>query len=124
MREALRGEQAGEGRVARSARHGGCGAAQPKAFSREGLQIFVEHGDDEMVDGDRKRNLSAKEVHDIFKRISEPDMIALGFDPRWSRPEWMLLTVMPVPPPQVRPKGKEMARRRRAQAGKQRKGAP
>jgi DNA-directed RNA polymerase II subunit RPB1 len=27
----------------------------------------------------------------------------MGFDPKYARPEWMILTVLPVPPPPVRP---------------------
>ena len=29
--------------------------------------------------------------------------MVLGFNPRWARPDWMVLTVLPVPPPPVRP---------------------
>lgn len=38
-----------------------------------------------------------------MKRISEEDIIAMGFSPEFSRPEWMIITVLPVPPPPVRP---------------------
>jgi DNA-directed RNA polymerase subunit A' len=30
-------------------------------------------------------------------------MEKLGFNPEWNQPEWMIMTVMPVPPPAVRP---------------------
>ena len=27
----------------------------------------------------------------------------LGLNPEWARPDWMMITVLPVPPPAVRP---------------------
>jgi DNA-directed RNA polymerase II subunit RPB1 len=30
-------------------------------------------------------------------------MEVMGFNPKWNRPEWMLCTVLLVPPPAVRP---------------------
>jgi DNA-directed RNA polymerase subunit A' len=30
-------------------------------------------------------------------------MEILGFNPKWNRPEWMICTILPVPPPAVRP---------------------
>ena len=42
-------------------------------------------------------------MHEIFKRITNEECVALGMDPRWARPDWMLLTVLPVPPLAVRP---------------------
>lgn len=39
----------------------------------------------------------------MFKAISDEDAIALGFDPNFARPEWLILTVLPVPPLAVRP---------------------
>jgi DNA-directed RNA polymerase subunit A' len=30
-------------------------------------------------------------------------MEIMGFNPKWNRPEWMITTVLPVPPPAVRP---------------------
>jgi DNA-directed RNA polymerase II subunit RPB1 len=39
----------------------------------------------------------------IFTRITDDDIRFMGFDPIWSRPEWMICQVMMVPPPAVRP---------------------
>jgi DNA-directed RNA polymerase II subunit RPB1 len=54
-------------------------------------------------DVDRRQELSAERAHEILRRISDADCRALGFDPSLSRPDWMLLTALPVPPPPVRP---------------------
>ena len=39
----------------------------------------------------------------IFKRISDDDILFMGFSPIWSRPEWMICQVLLIPPPAVRP---------------------
>ena len=36
-------------------------------------------------------------------KISESDLHLLGLSDEYARPEWMILTVLPVPPPPVRP---------------------
>jgi DNA-directed RNA polymerase beta' subunit len=41
--------------------------------------------------------------YQIFKAISDEDIRALGLHPEYSRPDWLILTVLPVPPPHVRP---------------------
>lgn len=96
--EAALGERKGGG-------HGGCGGMQPK-YSKEGLKLFVEFPvemEEIPGSGDRKQNLPAMKVHSIFKNISDADVISLGLNPRWARPEWLLITVMPVAPPHIRP---------------------
>ena len=50
-----------------------------------------------------KQELSPTEALRILRGISDEDCVALGFNPEFSRPEWMILTVFPVPPPPVRP---------------------
>lgn len=49
------------------------------------------------------QEITAEKAHEILKRISDEDCEALGFDVRYARPDWMILTVLPVPPPPVRP---------------------
>lgn len=39
----------------------------------------------------------------ILRKVSDEDCVAMGLDPGYVRPEWMILTVLPVPPPPVRP---------------------
>ena len=43
------------------------------------------------------------DCYNIFKRITDDDCRFLGFNPKLCRPEWLILTVLPVPPPCVRP---------------------
>lgn len=35
--------------------------------------------------------------------MSDSDLHLIGLSDEYARPEWMILTVMPVPPPPVRP---------------------
>ncbi len=44
-------------------------------------------------------------THQILSRISDDDIRAMGFSPTQSRPSWLMFTVMPVPPPCIRPGG-------------------
>eukprot|EP00960_Hanusia_phi_P034511 751125-Hanusia_phi.AAC.1 len=47
--------------------------------------------------------LLPEDVLRVFKKITDSDMEIIGFNPVWSRPEWLICTVLPVPPPAVRP---------------------
>lgn len=47
--------------------------------------------------------LSPIEVRSRLERIPDEDVELLGLDPKEARPEWMVLTVLPVPPITVRP---------------------
>ncbi len=47
--------------------------------------------------------ITPKEVRARLERIPDDDVRAMGLNPKFGRPEWMVLTVLPVPPVQVRP---------------------
>lgn len=47
--------------------------------------------------------LTSKEVRERLERIPDEDLVPLGIDPVSSRPEWLVLTALPVPPVTVRP---------------------
>lgn len=99
LRRALR-ETSGAKKVC--SKETGCGHVQPK-YSREAFRIKAILADSGEEGGDTKENLDASKVYAIFKRISDEDCRALGFSPEFSRPEWLLVSLLPVPPPQVRP---------------------
>lgn len=80
----------------------GCGAKQPDKIYKEPIvKIIMEWKD--IVDDSKKQIMSADEVLRILKRISDRDAEILGFSKKYNRPEWMICTVLPVPPPAVRP---------------------
>ena len=47
--------------------------------------------------------LTPRDVRERLERIPDEDLPAFGMDPKAVRPEWMVLTVLPVPPVTVRP---------------------
>ncbi len=54
-----------------------------------------------IVEGNYK--LTPSEVRERLELISDSDSLLLGVNPQVARPEWMVLTVLPVPPVTVRP---------------------
>jgi DNA-directed RNA polymerase subunit A' len=49
------------------------------------------------------RKLAPDEIRNRLSNIPDNDVRLMGIDPQESRPEWFVLTVLPVPPVQVRP---------------------
>lgn len=47
--------------------------------------------------------MTAERVHEILKHITDEEVVIMGMDPKFARPDWMVLTVLPVPPLPVRP---------------------
>lgn len=82
----------------------GCGNVQPK-YKRDITKIMAEFDASAGIDDavDRKRALTAETVYNIFRRISDEDCRLMGLNPEFARPDWFILTVLPVPPPHVRP---------------------
>ncbi len=70
---------------------------------RLGLDLTAEWKHVNEDTQEKKIPLTAERVHEIFKRISDEECIALGMDPNFARPDWMIVTVLPVPPLCVRP---------------------
>ncbi|MEN6591903.1 MAG: DNA-directed RNA polymerase subunit A' [Methanobacterium sp.] len=54
-----------------------------------------------IVEGNYK--LTSSEVRDRLEKINEDDYLLIGINPEIAKPEWMVLTVLPVPPVTVRP---------------------
>ena len=86
----------------------GCNERQP-TYKRENLKIIVdfskknEQNDENMKNDDSLRVLAPEEVLEIFRKISDDDCRLLGFNPKYSRPDWMIIQNLAVCPPQVRP---------------------
>ncbi|KAJ3634409.1 hypothetical protein Zmor_019110 [Zophobas morio] len=72
-------------------------------MQKELLTIVVERKESDEPAEKRKSELSAEEAYKILKNISDEDAVILGFNPTYARPEWMIVTVLPVPPLSVRP---------------------
>ena len=77
-----------------------CGCVQPK-FSKNNLNIFIGKKNENNVT--EKMILDTEECHKILNNISDEDCRTLGLDPEYSRPEWMVIDIIQVVPPCVRP---------------------
>ena len=73
---------------------------QPK-YSRDGWCIIAKF--DPKITSEPTRILSAERIYEIFKNISDNDCKKIGLNPKLARPDWMILTVLPIPPPTIRP---------------------
>jgi DNA-directed RNA polymerase II subunit RPB1 len=91
----------------------GCGSRQPDRYKREGIARIVAEWDEvqgaNKVSGmgvhhdAMKQPLEVEYVQRLFRRITDEDVAFMGFNPRWCRPDWMICSVLAIPPPQVRP---------------------
>ncbi len=86
----------------------GCGARKPTKFTREGIAQIVAEWDN--IEGagakettKQKQPLEVEYVLRLFRRITDEDVDFMGLNRYWCRPDWMICTVLPIPPPQVRP---------------------
>ena len=64
-----------------------------------GIQVFWKDIENDLT----KEYISAEQVKCLFEKISDKDCNILGFSTTWCRPEWLICTVLPIPPPAVRP---------------------
>ena len=84
----------------------GCGAKQPSNYKVDGVVGIFLHWKEEGMET-KKELLDVDIIKQIFERISDEDSQFMGFDPAWCRPEWLICSVLPVPPPAVRPSVKQ-----------------
>ena len=82
--------------------HGGCGKYQP-TIRRSGLELTAEWKHLNEENQEPKIILTAERALEVLKRITDEECFILGMDPKHARPDWMIMTVMPVPPLSVRP---------------------
>ncbi|KAM0727491.1 DNA-directed RNA polymerase II subunit RPB1 [Formica fusca] len=82
--------------------HGGCGRYQPN-LRRSGLDVTAEWKHVNEDSQEKKIVLSAERAWEILKHIKDEESFILGMDPKFARPDWMIVTVLPVPPLSVRP---------------------
>lgn len=96
----------------------GCGCKQPDKIKLDGMSTLtalwenMETTDETRESKTINMRLTPEIILKIFKRISDEDITFMGFSPLWSRPEWMVCQVLPVPPPAVRPSVKHDAQQR------------
>ena len=68
----------------------------------EGRRALEKALDVDLTEEDMNK-LMASDIRDWFEQIPDSDIEVLGIDAEGSRPEWMIMTVLPVPPVTARP---------------------
>ena len=90
----------------------GCGARQPTRYVREGIASIVAEWaaiEGPAADGEvaaptmQRQRLEVEYVQRLLRRITDEDVDFMGMSRYWCRPDWMICSVLPIPPPQVRP---------------------
>lgn len=88
-----------------------CGGPQPKYIQlRTTVSIKTEFRTKDVKSFESpeeqafaEQPFTAAQARSILSCISDDDVRLLGINPQYARPEWMILTVLPVPPPISRP---------------------
>ena len=75
------------------------GEFRPRTEDRRAIESAL---DVDLTEEDMNK-LMPSDVRDWFEDIPDEDLEVLGIDAEGSRPEWMILTVLPVPPVTTRP---------------------
>ncbi len=96
--------------------NGGCFILQPTKYIRLSsatsikeknniIQIIGEFGQNALKDNKvmRQQNFTPLICYQILKKIKDEDVEFFGLSVKFSRPEWMIITSLAVPPPAVRP---------------------
>lgn len=88
----------------------GCGAIQPSKYHnklKSDSLITLEWKMEGEGNDSVSQDLNAEMILSIFKRISEEDANILGFNKEWCHPSSLIISVLPVVPPCVRPSVKQ-----------------
>jgi len=75
------------------------GEFRPRKEDRRAIEKVL---DVDLTEEDMNK-LMPSDIRDWFEDIPDEDLEVLGIDSKHSRPEWMVLTVLPVPPVTTRP---------------------
>ena len=94
-------------RCGKESENNGCGCRQPDKIVKDTHvgRILLEWKKKDEDDSEEDNNLVyfAEDIYRIFSRITDEDASILGFPRSINRPENLICTVFPVPPPAVRP---------------------
>jgi DNA-directed RNA polymerase II subunit RPB1 len=85
----------------------GCGCQQPTRYKTNGISGIDATWSQLVGEGKFVQKLQAEYVKMLCEKISVEDYTLLGFSEEWCKPEWLICSVVPVPPPSVRPSVKK-----------------
>jgi DNA-directed RNA polymerase II subunit RPB1 len=89
-------------RVCGTSEDPGCEYIQPR-YKKRKMDILIRSSDSSVFEEDSKKVFRASEVYRIFKQLDNKTIERLGFHAEYSRPEYMLIKLLIVSPPAVRP---------------------
>lgn len=78
----------------------GCGAKQPDRYVKEGIARIIAEWDEPTP---QRQPLEVEYVLRLFRQVLDEDVDFMGLSRHWDRPDWMICSVLAVPPPQMRP---------------------
>ena len=84
-----------------------CGAPQP-VYARSGPYLTCTFPEGTVFESEEeekwsRRKFTAAIARDILSNISDEDCEFIGLNPKQTRPEWLILVTISVPPPLIRP---------------------
>lgn len=84
-----------------------CGAPQP-VYGRSGPYLTCTFPEGTVFESEEeekwsRRKFTAAIARDILSNISDEDCEFIGLNPKQTRPEWLILVTISVPPPLIRP---------------------
>ena len=86
----------------------GCGCLQPQSYKVDGINgIMIKWKGDVGGGESETRLVDIEYIKQLLENITDIDCNFIGFSDKWCRPEWLICTVLPVPPPSVRPSVKQ-----------------
>ena len=83
----------------------GCNRDLPDSIRKNGLEISFNYKENHGAEDQKGKtfSLDAEAAYYALNRIGDDTCRALGFDPANTHPKWMILKMLPVPPPAIRP---------------------
>jgi DNA-directed RNA polymerase II subunit RPB1 len=88
----------------------GCNCKQPDKYKfngLDGIKAYFKGIDEFEPNKVEEIEVSVEYTRTLFERISDEDANFLGFSELHCRPEWLICSVLPVPPPPMRPSVKK-----------------
>ena len=88
----------------------GCNCKQPDKYKFNGLDgitAYFKGLDESDKNKTEELPLSVEYIRSLFERITTDDINYLGLSNLHCRPEWLLCSILPVPPPAMRPSVKK-----------------
>ena len=85
----------------------GCGCLQPDNYKIDGINGIMIKWKGDASNEVKTQLVDIEYIKQLLENITDEDSNFIGFSSQWCRPEWLICSVLPVPPPSVRPSVKQ-----------------